>query len=59
MTVHIYFDLLYFDGTAETSAGSAFSSNCLCQPPFASPLLLQAFSLPLAISIMTHATFAS
>ena len=46
MAVHIYFDLLFFDGTAETSAGSAFSSNCLCQPPFASPLLLQAFSLP-------------
>ena len=41
----------FFDCTAETSAGSAFSSNCLCQPPFASPLLLQAFSLPLPDSI--------
>ena len=51
MTVHIYFDFLFFDGTAETSAGSPFSSNCLYQPPFACPLLLQAFSLPLPGSI--------
>ena len=27
MTVYIYFDFLFFDGTAETSAGRAFSSN--------------------------------
>ena len=48
MTVLIYFDFRFFDGTAEASAGSAFSSNfwlfVLTSFRFS---LLQASSLPL------------